>query len=185
MSHRHAFPTLAVLALLAALAVAGCAKASRDSADAGHSPPALAAPSGGVATARTGDDAAPSGSRRSIPPSEYRAVAALADVHFDFDRAEVRTQDLPVLDRNAGWMLENPKLAVLIVGHTDERGTPEYNLALGDRRAKWTMSYLVSKGVPARRFEVLSYGEERPVCREHTDACWARNRRAQFLVRAE
>jgi peptidoglycan-associated lipoprotein len=72
---------------------------------------------------------------------------------------------------------------VLIEGHCDERGTNEYNLALGERRAKSTMNYLVSQGVQASRITIISYGEERPVCNEKTEECWAKNRRAHFLVK--
>ena len=73
---------------------------------------------------------------------------------------------------------------MLIEGHCDERGTDAYNLALGDRRASSAMNYLVSRGVRATRITTLSYGEERPVCREHTEMCWAKNRRSHFLVKA-
>jgi peptidoglycan-associated lipoprotein len=72
---------------------------------------------------------------------------------------------------------------VLIEGHCDERGTNEYNLALGERRAKATMNYLVSQGIQANRITIISYGEERPVCNEKTDSCYAKNRRAHFLVK--
>jgi peptidoglycan-associated lipoprotein len=73
---------------------------------------------------------------------------------------------------------------VLIEGHCDERGTNEYNTALGDRRAKATMNYLVSRGVAASRITLISYGEERPVCAQHDGDCWAKNRRAHFMVKA-
>jgi len=72
---------------------------------------------------------------------------------------------------------------LLIEGHCDERGTNEYNLALGERRAKATMNYLVSQGIQANRITIISYGEERPICTEKTEACWAKNRRANFLVK--
>jgi peptidoglycan-associated lipoprotein len=72
-----------------------------------------------------------------------------------------------------------------VEGHADERGTNEYNTALGERRAKAAMTYLASRGVQANRMSLVSYGEERPVCADHTDACWARNRRAHFLVKAQ
>jgi len=72
---------------------------------------------------------------------------------------------------------------VLIEGHTDERGTAEYNLALGERRAKSAMNYLVAHGIDASRFSLVSYGKERPVCTERTEACWAKNRRDHFLTK--
>ena len=128
-------------------------------------------PSGGGATA-----ARPS-------PSEFTAVADLKDIHFDFDKYDIRPSDAKTLDGNAGWLKSNPNHLVLIEGHCDERGTNEYNLALGERRAKSTMNYLVSQGVQASRITIISYGEERPVCNQKTEECWARNRRAHFLVK--
>lgn len=80
-------------------------------------------------------------------------------------------------------MKANPRSVILIEGHADERGTNEYNLALGERRAKAAMNYLVAQGVPANRITVISYGEERPLCTERTEDCWARNRRVHFLVK--
>jgi peptidoglycan-associated lipoprotein len=90
----------------------------------------------------------------------------------------------PWLDANAAWLKSNPGQLVLIEGHADERGTVEYNLALGERRAKAGMNYLVAQGVQANRFTVISYGKERPFCTEHNEACWSQNRRDHFLVKA-
>jgi peptidoglycan-associated lipoprotein len=115
-------------------------------------------------------------------PKEFVAVAELKDVFFDFDKYDVRPSDAKVLDANASWLKSNDNL-VLIEGHCDERGTNEYNLALGERRAKSTMNYLVSQGIQASRITIISYGEERPVCTEKTEDCWAKNRRAHFLVK--
>lgn len=109
--------------------------------------------------------------------------AALADIHFDFDRSVVRPGDRKILDASVAYLRANPDLLVLIEGHCDERGTNEYNLALGERRAKAAMSYLVARGIAADRLTVMSYGEERPVCAEKTAACWARNRRDHFLTK--
>ena len=113
------------------------------------------------------------------------AVAALKEVYFDFDKYDIRAEDAKTLDANAAWLKSNADNLVLIEGHCDERGTNEYNLALGERRAKATMNYLVSRGVDARRITVFSYGEDRPQCQEHNEACWAKNRRAHFLVKGE
>lgn len=126
---------------------------------------------------------APLASERPAP-SEFVARNDLRDIYFDFDRYDIRADDAWILDANAAWLRANPGALVLIEGHCDERGTDAYNLALGDRRAKSAMNYLVSRGVRAVRITILSYGEERPVCREHNEACWAKNRRAHFLVRA-
>jgi peptidoglycan-associated lipoprotein len=111
------------------------------------------------------------------------AVAALKEVYFDFDKYDIRPEDAKTLDANATWLKSNAENLVLIEGHCDERGTNEYNLALGERRAKATMNYLVSQGIQANRITIISYGEERPVCNEKTEACWAKNRRANFLVK--
>jgi peptidoglycan-associated lipoprotein len=114
---------------------------------------------------------------------EYIAVVDLQDIHFDFDRADIRPDAARVLDLNAEWLRRYPRYLVLVEGHADERGTVEYNLALGERRARNAMHYLVSRGVAADRITVISYGEERPRCRASTEACWAENRRAHFAVR--
>ncbi|HUG38365.1 MAG TPA: peptidoglycan-associated lipoprotein Pal [Candidatus Limnocylindrales bacterium] len=111
------------------------------------------------------------------------ASPSLKDIYFDFDRADIRPADAKILDDNAGWLKQNGNTLVLIEGHCDERGTNEYNLALGERRAKSTMNYLVSQGIQANRITIISYGEERPVCTEKTEACWAKNRHAHFLVK--
>jgi len=132
--------------------------------------------SGGTALAGTALPALPS-------PKEFVESSALADIHFDFDRHEIRAPDRQVLDKNAEWLKSNPNVLLLIEGHADERGTNEYNLALGDRRAKATRDYLSSLGVRSARITVISYGEERPICTERAEACWARNRRAHFLVK--
>jgi peptidoglycan-associated lipoprotein len=111
------------------------------------------------------------------------ATAALRSIHFDFDRYEIRPGDAAVLTENAVWLKAHPTALVLIEGHCDERGTNEYNLALGQRRAAATRDYLVSLGIAAARITMISYGEERPICLERDEACWAQNRRAQFLVK--
>lgn len=111
-------------------------------------------------------------------------MPALQDIFFDFDKYNIRPGDAKILDENAKWMKANPNYLVLIEGHCDERGTNEYNLALGERRAKSTMNYLVSQGVEASRITIISYGEERPQCTEKNEGCWSRNRRAHFLVKA-
>jgi peptidoglycan-associated lipoprotein len=116
-------------------------------------------------------------------PSEFSEARDLADVHFDFDRYDIRAEHATILDANAAWLKANANSLVLIEGHCDTRGTNEYNVALGDRRAKATMNYLVSHGVKATRISIISYGEERPSCATHDEACWAKNRRAHFLLK--
>jgi peptidoglycan-associated lipoprotein len=121
------------------------------------------------------------------PPraSEFTANPNLNDIFFDFDKYNIRSGDAKILDANAAWLKSNPGNLVLIEGHCDERGTNEYNLALGERRAKSTMNYLVAQGVQASRITIISYGKERPTCTEHSEGCWAKNRRAHFLTKAQ
>jgi peptidoglycan-associated lipoprotein len=118
-------------------------------------------------------------------PSEFLPVAELRDVHFDFDKYAIRPDDAAILDKNAGWLKAHANDLLLIEGHCDERGTNEYNVALGERRAQATLNYLVAQGVATRRITIVSYGEERPQCADHTEDCWAKNRRAHFLVKPQ
>jgi len=134
-----------------------------------------------------GESPGPSATGATIPalpePREFVETSALRDIHFDFDKYEIRPPDGSILAENAQWLKSNPTTQLLIEGHADERGTNEYNLALAERRAKATRDYLVSVGIDAQRISVIPYGEERPLCTERTEACWAQNRRAHFLVK--
>ncbi|HKZ07162.1 MAG TPA: peptidoglycan-associated lipoprotein Pal, partial [Methylomirabilota bacterium] len=129
--------------------------------------------------------AAPATAAPATPPrpSEFSENANLKDVYFDFDKYDIRPDDAKILDGNATWLKGNANNLVLIEGHCDERGTNEYNLALGERRAKATMNYLVAQGVQANRITIISYGKERPVCSEKSESCWQKNRRAHFLTK--
>lgn len=106
----------------------------------------------------------------------------LKDVHFDFDRYDVRPQDVNILKDNAAVLLKYPKLKVQVEGHCDERGTAEYNLALGERRANSVKKYLISLGVPADRLSTISYGKEMPLDPGHNEEAWAKNRRAHIVI---
>ena len=103
-------------------------------------------------------------------------------VFFDTDKYNVDSQARATLQRQAAWLAKYSQLSVTIEGHCDERGTREYNLALGDRRANSARDALVSLGVSASRIKTISYGEERPDCVESSEACWAKNRRAVTVV---
>ena len=116
---------------------------------------------------------------------DYVPVAAMPDVHFTFDQYTLRPEAKRVLDQSAAWLKSRPQALLMIEGHCDERGTSEYNFALGERRAKASMDYLVGRGVDARRIQVVSMGEEHPTCQSATEACWAKNRRAHFLVKGQ
>jgi len=106
----------------------------------------------------------------------------LKDIHFDFDKYEIRREDEAILKENAAFLKNNPKMKVQIEGHCDERGTVEYNLALGERRANNTKKYLVFLGIPADRISTISYGKERPSDKGHDEGAWAKNRRAHVVV---
>ena len=106
----------------------------------------------------------------------------LATIYFDYDKALIRDDAKPVLEANATWLTKFKTIKILIEGHCDERGTEEYNLALGEKRAKATMDYLANLGLAAGRMKVISYGKSQPVDPGHTEAAWQKNRRAQFLV---
>jgi peptidoglycan-associated lipoprotein len=201
MLSRCAHVTIASLLVFGAL-LAGCAKrpattqaaAPPPTAAAATTPspsgpqPAQTAPSGGGETSNPSTTAPAPGSTAAPAtrpvPSEFTANENLKDIFFDFDKYDIRPTDAKTLDANASWLKSNPNHLVLIEGHCDERGTNEYNLALGERRAKSTMNYLVSQGVQASRITIISYGEERPTCTQKNEECWAKNRRAHFLVKA-
>jgi peptidoglycan-associated lipoprotein len=119
---------------------------------------------------------------RQTPVDELERMGLLEDVHFDFDRSDIREGDRAVLTKNADVLKRFDFLKITVEGHCDERGTVEYNLALGDRRSRAAYDYLVALGVPADRLKAVSYGKEVPICRESTEDCWQRNRRAHFTI---
>ena len=106
----------------------------------------------------------------------------LAMIYFDYDKYFIRDDAKPVLEANSTWLKKWRTTKILIEGHCDERGTEEYNLALGEKRAKSSSDYLVSLGVPADRLRTISYGKSQPLDMGHDEAAWAKNRRAQFLI---
>lgn len=112
------------------------------------------------------------------------AAAGLKPVYFDFDKSFIRDDAKATMKANAEWLKANPKVKVRIEGNCDERGTKEYNQALGQRRATSAKKYLTDLGVSAKRISLISYGKEKPVCSEGTEDCWQKNRRDD-LVAAE
>jgi peptidoglycan-associated lipoprotein len=106
-------------------------------------------------------------------------------IHFDFDKSFIRDDAKPILESNAAWLKKFETVKVRIEGHADERGTEAYNLALGQRRAKSTLDYMFSLGIPQERMEIISYGEGRPLDPGHNEAAWAKNRRAEFVIIAK
>src|SRR5262245_54041238 len=153
-------------------ALAGSAGAGGDAAGTGNG----ASDGQGLVLAGTVIPALPS-------PGSFADSAALRDIHFDFDQYRIRPDAGRALEENARWLKSHGSALLLIEGHADERGTNEYNLALAERRAGAARDYLIAMGVARTRINVVSYGEERPVCADRTESCWARNRRAHFLVK--
>jgi peptidoglycan-associated lipoprotein len=114
--------------------------------------------------------------------AELNAMGVLKTVYFEFDKSDLTDETRAVLRANAAWLKENGRYSVVIEGHCDERGTIEYNLALGQRRAQAVRDYLASLGVASSRTRLVSYGEERPADYGHTESAWAKNRRAEFVI---
>jgi peptidoglycan-associated lipoprotein len=113
---------------------------------------------------------------------EINEERPLEMVHFDFDKYFIREDAKPTLRENAQWLKKWESIKILIEGHCDERGTEEYNLALGEKRAKSTRDYLISLGISPDRIDIISYGKSQPLDPGHNEAAWEKNRRAQFTV---
>ncbi len=118
---------------------------------------------------------------------ERAAILAtgLQPIYFDFDKSFVRDDARAVMKANGEWLKANPKMKIRIEGNSDERGTKEYNQALGQRRANSAKKYLADMGISAKRISLISYGKEKPVCSEATEACWQKNRRDDFIAVTE
>lgn len=107
----------------------------------------------------------------------------LVDIHFDFDRYDLRPRDREILTEHAKWLATNPKTRILIEGHCDERGTIDYNLALGEKRTRTVRAFLTKYGIAPRQLAIISYGKARPLVPGHDEKAWALNRRARFVKR--
>ena len=165
---------LAALPVCAVLVLAGC---SKDKEVAESAPPPPPPPAEAPATP------APPPAETTPPPAEPSLQEQLRDVFYDYDSSTLSAEAQGTLDANGKLLMDNASVNVQIEGHCDERGTVEYNLALGDRRAQSAKDYLVRYGVPAGRVSTVSYGEERPMATGSDEASWAQNRRAHFVVR--
>ncbi|HEX5633350.1 MAG TPA: peptidoglycan-associated lipoprotein Pal [Gemmatimonadales bacterium] len=175
-----------ILGLAAAAALAACGGKQEPELPTPEPAPTTApAP---PAPAPTNDNAERERLERERREAEERAKAVTADlgamIHFDYDRSDVRAEDGPNLDRKAAILEANPAVRVRISGHADERGSDEYNLALGTRRAAAAKRYLENKGVDGSRLEVISYGEERPLSGGADETAYANNRRDEFEITA-
>ncbi len=141
---------------------------------------------GQTATEAQGDASqAPAGGEQAVESDGGRGsdtlVVGLTDVFFEFDSATISPDARPSLDRTAQWLRTSTARRVVIEGHADERGTNEYNLVLGERRAQAIKRYLVASGIDDRRIAIATYGEEKPFCRERQERCWRENRRGHFV----
>ncbi len=186
--------SLMVILVLSIFALYGCPK-SADVSSAPESQPQKVeqAPAAAAADAakaaeekKAAEDAAAAKAAEDEKERERAAKEAsgLKTIYFDFDKSFVRDDAKAVMKANAEWLKANPKAKVRIEGNCDERGTIEYNQALGQRRAASAKKYLTDLGVSGKRISLISYGKEKPVCKESTEDCWQMNRKAD-LVAAE
>ncbi|AJR22963.1 MULTISPECIES: peptidoglycan-associated lipoprotein Pal [Sphingobium] len=157
-----------LLMATAVIALAACSK---------KPPQELPPAPGGDGSAQTGGPATPSG---PVKGSQEDFVASVSSdrILFDTDQYDVDAQDQQILQSQAAWLQQNPNVRVTIEGHADERGTRDYNIALGERRANAAKNYLASLGIDAGRITTVSYGKERPAALGSDEAAWAQNRRA-------
>ena len=118
----------------------------------------------------------------ALQPQQVMGSAEFTPVFFDFDRSEIKPGFLAIIERNAKVLIANPQMKVIIEGHCDERGTTQYNLALGERRANAVLQALIAQGVDRSRMETISLGEERPAASGHYEAAWAKNRRSVLTL---
>jgi len=160
-----------VLRLAAVAAFVGLAACTTKPQAVEQAPPPAAAP------------AAPEVTSNVVPGSIQDFRVNVGDtVHFDYNASAITDEDKGTLQRQATWLQKYPQVRVTVEGHCDERGTREYNLALGARRANAVKEYLVSLGVSSARLDTISYGKERPICTESTEDCWAQNRRGVTTI---
>jgi len=125
---------------------------------------------------------APASSLEARREGKAPVAGPLKDIYFDFDRYDLKPDARATLKGNADWLKANPSARAEIEGHCDERGTNEYNLALGAKRAQAARDYLITLGIAKGRLSTKSYGEELPVCKEQNEACWQKNRHDRFVV---
>ena len=180
------------IALAATIGVSACAK--KKPAPPPAAPPAVEAPR----TTPTPPPPPPPAPRETPPPAptedemfarksleDLNREKPIGDAYFDLDSSQIRADAQPVLQKDADWLKRWASTKVTVEGHADSRGTAEYNLALGDRRASAVRDYLVNLGIPAARIQVVSKGKEQPVCTEENEPCWQQNRRGHFVITAK
>lgn len=166
-----------------AFAVAGCAKKEAVKKDETPAPPpaAITEPAPAPAPEPVPVSKEPVVKEEPVKVTE-EAVQPFETVYFDFDSYVLRQDARDILARNAQWMMKNPAAKVRLEGHCDQRGSDEYNLALGEKRAKAASSYLLTLGVPQANVSTISYGKEKPADPGNDEAAWAKNRRVEFVI---
>ena len=175
MAMRPVLSNVTLVALILTFLFVGCAKEEPPPPTAEAQPPRVAPPPPPPAPVPT-PPPGPSISQQAFQEFQNQ------DIYFDFDKYDLRTDARTTLDRKASFLNQNSSIRVQVEGHCDERGTNEYNMALGERRANAAKQYLTTAGISAGRLSTISYGEERPLDPGHTEAAWARNRRAHFVI---
>ena len=196
---KHAQKRILIAVAAVSLLAAACAKKN-----AAVPPPPPPVPVPAVATAKSAPPPAQTAMKPAppapvaptprMPNAATRAridelLAKIEDAYFDYDKASLRSDALKALQADSAELRDilkdYPSYKLTIEGHCDERGSAEYNMALGDKRAESAKDYLVQVGIPAAQLNVVSYGKQRPVCEEHDEACWQRNRRAHIVAVAQ
>jgi len=170
---------LAGLALILMVGLGGCGK-KQQQADIGTSPGSAVSEE----TVKVPDSDIPVSQPTAEPSDVITGDMGLRPVFFDFDKYDITAPGRETLNANARILKDKPAMRLTIEGHCDERGTTQYNLALGEKRARAAMNYLVSLGIDAGRLEIVSYGKERPFAMGHDESAWAQNRRAHFVPRS-
>src|SRR3989454_8990187 len=170
------------LIFLAFLTLAGCSRTATSQPQ--TSPPSSSQPSAKSETAKPSPKDSTSLEQLREGQASSTESGPLKEVYFDYDKYDLRADARETLKASAAWLKSNPSARVEVEGHCDERGTNEYNLALGAKRAQAARDYLVTLGIPTQRLSTISYGKELPVCREGTEACWQKNRRDRFAVQS-
>ena len=164
--------------LVGSLALFGCPKQP----DVGQAPRPTAPPPEVRVALPSSPAVVPEAPTGAAPPGAAEAASPLKDAFFDFDKAALRDDQKAALGEDVAWLKGNAGAKVLIEGHCDERGTVEYNLGLGERRAKAVKDYLIAAGVAADRISIISYGKERPFVLGHDESAWKWNRRGHFVL---
>ena len=171
--------TLCGFMVLVFLSLTGCPPPAATKPEASSPPPQTAVKE---QAPKAASKSAPSSSLEAMRQGKPPAAGPLKDIYFDFDRYDLRPDARATLKADADWLKANPSVRAEIEGHCDERGTNEYNLALGAKRAQAAKDYFISLGITKERLSTKSYGEELPVCKEHTEECWQKNRHDRFVV---